>query len=248
MQMMARYPDKHFDLAVVDPEYGIGADKPSKKPNIARQKNGLKLSVKSTIYEHKNWDSKAAGSEYFTELKRVSKHQIIWGVNYYDFDLRGGRIVWDKLNGDCDQFDCEIAYNSLNNRTDMVRFFWQGMFQGVYCGSDVKKAIIQQGNKKLNEKRIHPTQKPVALYKWLLEKYAKPGDKILDTHLGSGSIAIACYQMGFDLTACELDIDYYNAAMERINEYVEQGDLTDGNQAFISSKNQPTLLNYMDNL
>jgi site-specific DNA-methyltransferase (adenine-specific) len=222
MELMARYEDNYFDLAIVDPEYGIGADKPSKKPNRAKQKNGNILNVKSVGYTHKEWDNKPADSKYFNELKRVSKNQIIWGVNYYDYDFTGGRIVWDKINGDSDQFGCEIAYNSLNKRTDIIRFMWRGMFQGLNITTDILKANEQQGNKKLNEKRIHPTQKPVKLYEWILQNYAKEGDKILDTHLGSGSIAIACHNMKYDLTACELDKEYYDKAMKRLKEHTAQ--------------------------
>ena len=222
MQLMSRYEDNYFDLAIVDPEYGIGADKPSKKPNRAKQKNGNILNVKSVDYTHKEWDNKPADSKYFDELKRVSKNQIIWGVNYYDYDLTGGRIVWDKINGDSDQFGCEIAYNSLNKRTDIIRFMWRGMFQGLNITTDILKANEQQGNKSLNEKRIHPTQKPVKLYEWILQNYAKKGDRILDTHLGSGSIAIACHNLGFDLTACELDKDYFEATMKRIDQHKRQ--------------------------
>ncbi len=221
MQLMARYPDNYFELAIVDPPYGIGADKQSIKPVLVKQKNGTTLKVKNTNhYAQKNWDNGIPTDEYFQELKRVSKNQIIWGANY--FGLIGGYLVWDKLNGECDQFDCEIAYNSFNHRTDLVYFMWQGMFQGVYCGRDIRKALIQQGNKQLNEKRLHPTQKPVALYKWILDKYAKEGDKILDTHLGSGSIAIACHDYGFELTGCELDAEYYDKAIERIKNHTLQ--------------------------
>jgi site-specific DNA-methyltransferase (adenine-specific) len=222
MELMARYPDNYFDLAIVDPEYGIKADKPSKKPNKVKQKNGNILNIKTVNYTHKNWDNKPASTKYLKELKRVSKNQIIWGVNYYNYPLIGGRIVWDKINGDSDQYGCEIAYNSLNTRTDIIRFMWRGMFQGKNVSKDILKANIQQGNKSLNETRIHPTQKPVKLYEWLLMNYAKEGDKILDTHLGSGSIAIACHNLGFDLTACELDKDYYEAAIKRINGHKQQ--------------------------
>jgi site-specific DNA-methyltransferase (adenine-specific) len=143
-------------------------------------------------------------------------------VNYYDFPLIGGRLVWDKLNGDSDQYGCEIAYVSLNKRTDIVYYLWSGMMQGILCSKDVRKSLVQQGNKSLNEKRIHPTQKPVALYKWILDKYSKQGDKIIDTHLGSGSIAIACHDYGFDLTACELDSEYYEKAIQRIKNHTNQ--------------------------
>jgi site-specific DNA-methyltransferase (adenine-specific) len=221
MELMARYPDKYFDLAIVDPPYAIGADKQSKKPILVKQKNGTTLKVKNTNhYTQKNWDNEIPTDEYFQELKRVSKNQIIWGANY--FGLVGGYLVWDKLNGECDQFDCEIAYNSFNNRTDLVYFMWQGMFQGIYCGRDIRKALIQQGNKQLNEKRFHPTQKPVALYKWLLDKYAKQGDKILDTHIGSMSIAIACHDYGFELVGCELDEEYYKKGTERLKNHIAQ--------------------------
>jgi site-specific DNA-methyltransferase (adenine-specific) len=220
MQLMARYPDKYFELAIVDPEYGIGASKPSKKNAYAKQKNGSKLAVKQFQSKNKDWDLKTADQSYLDELYRVSKHQVIFGANYYG--LKGGMIVWDKLNGECDQMGCEIAYCSMNQRTDIVYFLWSGFMQGVYCGKDVRRAVVQQGNKKLNETRIHETQKPVPLYKYLLDNYANPSDKILDTHLGSGSIAIACHDYGFDLTACELDTDYFNAAMKRITQHQSQ--------------------------
>ncbi len=222
MRMMSEYEDGHFDLAIVDPPYGIKASRPSRKPNNVKQRNGKKLSIKTNCYQHKDWDDNPANSEYFYQLQRVSKNQIIWGVNYFSYNLIGGRIVWDKLNGESDQFDCEIAFNSLNNRTDIVRFMWKGMIQGINASRLVSKANTQQGNKKNNECRIHPTQKPVALYKWLLHNYAKEGYKILDTHMGSGSIAIACHYMGFNLTACELDPDYYKAACERIDRETRQ--------------------------
>ena len=179
MALMARYPDKYFDLAIVDLEYGIGASKPSKKNSSAKQKNGSKLPIKQAEYIHKDWDLKLSSDLYLNELFRVSKEQIIFGGNYYG--LTGGYLVWDKLNGECDQFGCELAWKSFDKRTDIVYFLWAGMMQGIYCGKDVRKAIVQQGNKQLNEKRIHPTQKPVKLYEWLLMNYAKPGDTILDT-------------------------------------------------------------------
>ena len=220
MELMKRYPDNYFDLAIVDLEYGIGASKPSIKPNTAVQKNGSKLNIKQPNYTQKYWDFKLSSTEYLNELFRVSKNQIIFGGNYYG--LAGGYLVWNKLNGESDQFGCEMAWLSFSKRTDVVNFMWAGMFQGIYCGMDVNKALIQQGNKKLNESRIHPTQKPVVLYKWLLDNYAKEGDKILDTHLGSGSIAIACHDYDFELTACELDSEYYDKAIERIKNHVSQ--------------------------
>lgn len=228
MDIMKCYPDKYFDLAIVDPPYGIGASKPSKKPSSIIQKNGSRLNVKNNNYINKDWDNIAADKAYFYELFRVSKNQIIFGCNYYDFSFGPGRIVWDKLNGESDQMGCEIAYNSFNNRCDIVYYMWCGMFQGVYCGYNIKKAITQQGNKSKNEIRIHPTQKPVALYSWLIQKYAKQGDKILDTHLGSGSIALAIDKAnkldGMDLSfvGIELDKDYFDASIARFKDNSRQ--------------------------
>ncbi|MEE6130235.1 DNA methyltransferase [Chryseobacterium arthrosphaerae] len=221
MDLMVRYPDNYFDLAIVDPPYGINVSKmqyTQADNRKATQKNGSSLKVKKLNYEHKEWDNETPKQEYFDELFRVSKNQIIWGVNYMPILLNGGRIVWNKLNGDNSFSDSEIAYCSLQNKVSAFDFIWSGMIQGF----DAVNGRKQQGNKKLNEKRIHPTQKPVKLYSWLLDKYAKPGDKILDTHLGSGSIAIACHDYGFELTACELDTDYYNNAIKRIKNHVSQ--------------------------
>ena len=234
MELMARYHDNYFDLAIVDLEFGIGASKPSVKPNTVTQKNGTKLNVKQANYTPKHWDFQLSSAEYLTELFRVSKNQIIKGGNYYG--LKGGYLVWNKINGESDQFDCELLWTSFSQRTDNFYFMWSGMFQGTYCGKDLRKALIQQGNKKLNEKRIHPTQTPVLVYKYLLDKYANVKTlniehklllasrpiRILDTHLGSGSIAIACHDYGFELTACELDSEYYDKSIERIKNHVSQ--------------------------
>jgi site-specific DNA-methyltransferase (adenine-specific) len=202
MELMARYPDKYFDLAIVDPPYGIGEDGGDKK-------RGTK-GIKTPIYTKKYWDTTTASKKYFKELKRISKNQIVWGANHFIENLMATNsscwIVWDKDNTG-DFADCELAWTSFKTAVRKFEFRWNGMLQG-----DMKNKEI----------RIHPTQKPVALYKWLLDKYAKQGDKILDTHLGSGSIAIACHDYGFDLTACELDKEYFNKAMQRINNYTAQ--------------------------
>ncbi len=151
--------------------------------------------------------------EYFDELFRVSKNQIIWGCNYFDYIFPStGRIVWDKCNGKSTFSDCEIAYCSSHDSVRMFRFMWNGMMQG----KSIEEGHIMQGNKKLNEKRIHPTQKPVTLYEWLLTKYAREGDIILDTHVGSGSSLIACERLGFEYIACDIDPFYFAAANERI--------------------------------
>ena len=170
MDYLYEVPDNAFALAIIDPPYGIGADKPHKKPSIARQRNGTYLRVKTNDYAPKKWDATPPDERFFDELFRVSRNQIIFGANY--FGLKGGMIVWDKLNYGSDQYGCEIAYQSFNQRTDIVHYMWRGMIQGAYCSDDVGRALVQQGNKQLNEQRIHPTQKPVALYVWLLRRYA----------------------------------------------------------------------------
>ena len=220
MELMARYPNKYFDFAIVDIEYGIGASKPSIKPNKVLQTNGKISNIKQPNYKNKDWDFKKSSKKYFTELFRVSKNQIIFGGNYYG--LSGGYLIWDKLNGESDQYNCELAWLSFSQRTDLVYYLWRGMFQGIEPSQNIMKAIIQEGNKKNNEIRIHPTQKPVKLYKWILDKYAKKGDKILDTHLGSMSIAIACADYGYELTGCELDKEYFDKGVQRVKNHVSQ--------------------------
>lgn len=214
MELMARYPDNHFDLAIVDPPYGIGEDG---KSNHSRGKL-----AKATQFTHKDWDKQAPTHKYFDELFRVSKNVIIWGANHFlgnmlvsvptlGFLNSHCWIVWDKDNGTNDFADCELAFTSFDTAVRMFTWRWNGMLQ-----QDMKN----------KEHRIHPTQKPVKLYEWLLINYAKQGDKILDTHLGSGSIAIACHNLGFDLTACELDKDYYEAAKKRLKQHQAQQRLT----------------------
>jgi site-specific DNA-methyltransferase (adenine-specific) len=192
MQVMARYPDKYFDLAIVDPPYGIKAG------------NGTGRSIRVAIEKGKikggDWDNEIPSEEYFNELFRVSKYQIIWGGNYFPLPTSKSFAVWDKG---------ETMYN---------RDFAECEFAWVTPDKPAK--IFKKNPTQLD--RIHPTQKPVQLYRWLLDKYAKQGDKILDTHLGSGSIAIACHDMGFDLVATEIDKDYYEAACKRFNEQTKQ--------------------------
>lgn len=223
LEYMKSLPDNYFDLAIADPPYGIGASKPSKKAERARQSDGSILQVPVTDFGKKDWDDTIPSQEFFDELRRVSKNQIIWGANY--FGLQGGMIVWDKINGNSDQYDCEIAYQSFNKRTDLVHYMWNGMFQGKYCGRDIRQAAVQQGNKALNEKRIHPTQKPVILYEWLLNNYAKKGDRIFDPMMGSQSSRIAARRLGFDYVGCELDKEYFEKGCSRFNS--EQRNIND---------------------
>ena len=201
MELMARYPDNYFDLAIVDPPYGIDADVKNSQNKVQSKKSA----TKSKRYGSQLWDSNIPTDKYFDELIRVSKKQIIWGANY--FGLVGGMIYWHKNVTMPTYSTGELAWVSWMNKLDFVDITWHGMIQHDMSNKEI---------------RIHPTQKPVALYKWLLDKYAKQGDKILDTHLGSGSIAIACHDYKFDLTACELDKEYFDKAMQRINNHTAQ--------------------------
>lgn len=220
MLAMAEMPDNAFDLAIVDPEYGIDAGNPSKKPCKVRQKNGSILPTPKSTYKTGGWDKTPCNENVINEIVRVSKRQIVWGANY--LGLKGGVLIWQKLNGESDQYDAEIAWLSWTNAIRTVYYLWAGMFQGENLSTKPIKALNQIGNKSLNEKRIHPTQKPVKLYEWLLTNYANEGDTILDTHLGSGSIAIACHNLGFSLTGFELDPDYFNAAKKRLQQHQAQ--------------------------
>jgi site-specific DNA-methyltransferase (adenine-specific) len=197
MEYMATLPDKAFDLAIVDPPYGIGID--GQKEHINKNP---KYSRKH--HEKKNWDLSIPNAEYFRELERVSANQIIWGGNYFVEHLHKGTkgwIVWDKGQHGLTMSDCELAYSSFGCPT---------------------RVVVINRVELLKDGTIHPTQKPVKLYEWLLANYAKPGDKILDTHLGSGSSRIAAYEMGFDFVGCEIDKDYFEAQERRWEHHISQ--------------------------
>ena len=202
MLLMSRYEDNHFDLAIVDPPYGLGID----------GQKGIKKGKKSDRKQHnfKGWDNETPNQLYFNELKRVSENQIIWGGNYfvaYLFEGHKGWIVWDKGQHGLTMSDCELAYSSF----DVPTRVW------------IKNRVVLQ-----KQHTIHPTEKPIKLYEWLFKNYAKENDKILDTHLGSGSIAIALDRvnkldkMNLHLTACELDKDYFESATDRIEKQTRQ--------------------------
>lgn len=219
VEYMKTLPNSFFDWALCDIEYGIGASKPSKKPNIVKQANGNVLAVKNSNYKHSDWDFRKSTPEYFKELFRVSKNQIIFGGNYYG--LEGGYLVWDKLNGNTDQYDCELAWLSFTKRTDLVYYMWSGMIQGEECSRDVRKSLRQIGNKSLNEKRIHETQKPVKLYDWIINEYEIRG-RVFDSHLGSGSNRIANDINGNEFYACEIDKEKFDAQNLRFKKYKSQ--------------------------
>lgn len=196
MELMARYPDKYFDLAIVDPPYGIGAGVDKRIKIETRSNNNFR--AKYARPGGIRWDNEPPKENYFDELFRVSKNQIIWGGNYFKLSPTKCIVVWDKMTYIPSMSQIEIAWTSFKNHSQLVK---------------INSNQVD---------RFHISQKPIKLYKWLLDKYAKPGNKILDTHLGSGSIAIACHDYGFDLTACELDVEYYDKAMQRINNHIKQ--------------------------
>ena len=202
MEYMKGLEDNAFELAICDPPYGIG-ENGDRAASRNRFNNG----------EYKAFaggDIEPPNLQYFQELQRVSRNQIIWGANHFCGIFGGSSscwIVWDKMTGASDFADCELAYTSFKTAVRMFKFQWSGMLQG-----DMKN----------KEQRIHPTQKPVKLYEWLLSNYAKDGDKILDTHLGSGSSAIAAHYGGFYFVGCELDKDYYDASIARFNNETAQ--------------------------
>ena len=197
---MRKMKDNEFDLAIVDPPYGIGAS--------VQGEGQFNYSTKKWRNAHcenlskKEWDFEIPPIEYFSELKRVSKNQIIWGGNYFIENLTNtpSFIIWDKIiPPDFNKAEAELAWTSFNRSVKIFKFLWHGFQRGEQV------------------KRIHPTQKPIKLYKWLLKNYAKEGDTILDTHVGSGSSRIACYEMGFDFTGYEIDKDYWEAQEKRFN-------------------------------
>lgn len=191
MEAMAEMEDNCYDLAIVDPPYGLGEKLTNGGGSHLKFKNHKEIQL---------WDI-APDQRYFTEVARVSKNQIIWGGNYFNLGPSRGFIIWDKQQSVSNFSACEFAWNSIDGVSKIFRYRQAG-----FCG----------------EFKIHPTQKPTKLYKWLLKNYAKPGDKILDTHAGSFSIGIACHDLGFDLDAFEIDKDYYDKAMKRFKQHTSQ--------------------------
>jgi len=204
MDAMRTFPDKYFDLAIVDPPYGIGEDGSKNKTR------GNKRAMAKDYKAFSGNDKTPPPPEYFKELFRVSKNQIVWGANHFMQNICLGSpcwIVWDKHTEACDFADCELAWTSFKTSVKKFDFTWSG---------------FRQGDPKNKEERIHPTQKPVALYKWILQNYAKQGDKILDTHLGSGSSRIAAHDMGFDFWGYELDGEYFEKQEQRFRAHISK--------------------------
>lgn len=212
MVAMRKIPDKYFDLAVVDPPYFSGPER--------RRYYGSEISLTGVLRREypvcHSW--KVPGIDYFAELTRVAKKYIAWGSNYYPVVFPSGRIIWDKCNGGSTFSDCEIAATNCHDSVRLFRYMWNGMMQG----KSITEGHIQQGNKALNEQRIHVTQKPVALYEWIFLHYARPGDKVLDTHLGSGSSRIAAWNAGLDFVGFEIDPVIFDAQEERFADHTAQ--------------------------
>lgn len=208
MDYLPQFPDKYFELAIVDPPYGIGE-------SGGKNKSRSKIAKAKCYKDYIGNDLKPPDKEYFDELIRVSKNQIIWGANHFISKIPYDSscwIVWDKENGKNDFADCELAWTSFKSSVRKFSFRWQGMIQG---------------NMKKKEIRIHPNQKPIALYDWILSKYAHKGDKILDTHVGSASSLISFYKNGFDYIGFEKDTYYYELANKRVQESKAQITLWD---------------------
>lgn len=215
MDYMRTLPDKAFDLAVVDPPYFSG---PERQRYYGRVESRT-LVRRREYHVSDKWQ--VPGPAYFDELLRVSKKYIVWGCNYFNYVFAPGRIVWDKCNGSSTFSDCEIAATNCHDSVRLFRYMWNGMMQG----KSIDDGATQQGNKALNENRIHPTQKPIALYTWIFSRYADSGDKVLDTHLGSGSSRIAAREAGLSFVGCELDPVYFRLEEERYGEYAAQENL-----------------------
>ena len=215
-------PDKFYKLGIVDPPYGINVANMAYTQEDFRpvkQKNGQILRVRKAKYSHGEWDKYPPPVEYFNELFRITEHQIIWGINYFDIIVGPGRIKWDKCVPDGVSFNrYEHAYCSLIDYEITFTYLWAGMMQA----KSLSEPTTQRGNKKLNEKRIHPTQKPIDLYRWMLYKFAQPGWNIYDSHGGAMGLSIAAWDLGFDLDICEIDKQYFDDGYKRYKTHTMQ--------------------------
>jgi site-specific DNA-methyltransferase (adenine-specific) len=239
------FPDNHFDLAIVDPPYGIGEDGRHSVGRVQRrdgtviqkigERNGRKFEVYAKTYSGGRYDDCSPPLDYFLELQRVSKNQIVWGANHFISKIAIDSpcwIVWDKVNGGTDFADCELALTSFKTAVRKFSFMWSGFKQAKAVAS----GTVMQGNMAEREERIHPNHKPQALYRWLVKNYAKQGDKILDTHVGSASSLVVYEEMGFEYVGFELDPDYYRESCKRLEAFRAQPKLFTGKEIFEASK------------
>lgn len=240
MVFMEQFDKHHVDIAIADPEYGISESMSNfeSRNTPVKQKNGGTSKIKKNQkYFNSDWDASPPPPEYFDKLFYISKNQIVFGANYFSKivgtpfkpprrdkfeqflkENPRGWIIWDKVNSTNDFNDCELIWTSFDFESFILPYMWSGMMQGL----SITEGTIQQGNKQLNEKRIHPTQKPVPIYKFLLHRFAKPGDIIYDPNFGSGSLIIACHDYEFNIFACEKDSVMFSLASSRINKHISQ--------------------------
>lgn len=212
MEVMKKFPDKYFDLCVADPPYFSGPE---------RRKHYGKAKSTTGVLRHEypvtdKWT--VPGAEYFREIQRISKKYIIFGCNYFDFVFDPGRIVWDKCNGSSTFSDCEIAATNCHDSVRLFRYMWNGMMQG----KSMTEGATMRGNKKLNDVRIHPTQKPIDLYRWIFHKYSAPGDKVFDPNVGSGTSRRAAWEMGLEFIGCEIEEKYWKLQEAAYKEHIAQ--------------------------
>ena len=246
MDLMARYSDKYFDVAVIDPEYGINVGNMAYLKEVkttVTQKNGTKLNAnkKKTPYTKKNWDNKPPSDNFFNEIKRVSINQVIFGANYFSQIIKNtckpprrneyddfikqnpkGFIIWDKVNGSNDFNDCEIIYTSYNFDSFVLYYMWSGMMQGINVSTDLQKALIQIGDKSLNEKRLHPTQKPIKLIKWIFNFLNIFNLKVIDTNTGLMVVVLVSIDAECEIVACDKEEEYFNKGIQRVKNHVSQ--------------------------
>lgn len=212
LSAMKDYPDKYFDLAVVDPPYFSG---PEKRAYYGRSVSATNIRRKMyPVTAHWNVPT----TEYFDELKRISNRYIVFGCNYFDYVFDHGRIIWDKCNGSSSFSDCEIAATNCHESVRLFRYMWNGMMQG----KSIYEGHIMRGNKAENEERIHTTQKPLDLYRWIFTKYAQKGDRILDTHVGSGTSRRAAFEFGLNFVGYEIEKVYFDLQEKAFEEHTAQ--------------------------
>ena len=231
MEYMKGIPDRYFDIAIVDPPYFSGPEKKRYYGNSTGKSKHSKTQAPQTVkrrtYEPLEDSWEVPDEAYFDELRRISREQIIFGINYFThLSYVPGRIVWYKCNEYSSYSDAEIALCTFHTSVRLFEYMWNGMMQG----RSLEEGRVQQGDKRKNEERIHPTQKPLALYRWILLHYALPGFKVFDSHAGSGSLRLVCYDLSLHFEGCEKDEGYWKAQEERYRKYISQKQLFTGEE------------------
>jgi site-specific DNA-methyltransferase (adenine-specific) len=224
--VLREIPNGFCDLVLTDPPYGIGecrGQHKSRNANRVDRRTGTPIVIKHDGYKTNSWDLCPPAPELFTEMKRISKHQIVWGGNYFAAILGNSPcwLVWDKVNGECDFADCELAWTSFPSAVRLIAYMWCGFLQG----KSIKEGRTSQGDKRLCEPRVHPTQKPVPLFVWCLLNYSKPGDLVIDPFCGSGTTALACHKTGRRFICIDREPEYVKIAQQRYEEMLVQRNL-----------------------